>query len=53
MSAQRAVAAAEHRHQLVLANAAEGYHVVDADGMVLEANPLVTAASELVDGTAG
>ncbi len=48
--AERAVAAAEHRHQLVLANAAEGYHVVDTNGMVLEANPLVTAASELVDG---
>jgi predicted signal transduction protein with EAL and GGDEF domain len=36
-SARRATAAAEHRHQQVLANAVEGYHIVDADGMVLEA----------------
>ncbi len=50
LSAQRAAATAEHRHQLVLANAAEGYHIVDPDGMVLEANPPTTAASALVDG---
>ena len=51
LSAQRAVAAGEHRHQLVLANANEGYHIVDPDGMVLEANPPTTAASALVDHT--
>jgi diguanylate cyclase (GGDEF)-like protein/PAS domain S-box-containing protein len=48
-SARRATAAAEHRHQLVLANAVEGYHIVDADGMVLEAGQTITAGSELVD----
>ena len=50
LSAQRAAATAAHRHQLVLANAVEGYHIVDPDGMVLEANPPTTAASVLVDG---
>ena len=50
VSAQRAAATAAHRHQLVLANAVEGYHIVDPDGMVLEANPPTTAASALVDG---
>ena len=39
LSAQRAAATAEHRHRLVLANAAEGYHVVDARGVVLEVEP--------------
>ena len=50
LSAQRAAATAEHRHRVVLANAVEGYHIVDPHGVVLEANPPTTAASVLVDG---
>jgi PAS domain S-box-containing protein len=48
-AAQRAATVAEHRHQLVLAHAVEGYHVVDASGLVLEANPSSSAGPECVD----
>ena len=49
ISAQRAAATAEHRHRLVLANAAEGYHVVDDGAWSSRSNPPINAASALVD----
>jgi PAS domain S-box-containing protein len=49
ISAQRAAAIAEHRHKLVLAHAVEGYHVVDEDGLVLEANPSTSVGPDCVD----
>lgn len=52
ISAQRAAAIAEHRHKLVLAHSVEGYHVVDEDGLVLEANPSTSVGPDCVDDDA-